>query len=39
MFAKAQASAFIGGVVDYGVMIFVTEVFHIHYTIGIASEV
>ncbi|WP_025079343.1 GtrA family protein [Porphyromonas macacae] len=36
MFAKAQASAFIGGVVDYGVMIFVTEVFHIHYTIGIA---
>lgn len=34
-FVKAQASAFIGGMVDYGTMIFVTEVFHVHYTIGI----
>jgi len=35
VFAKAQASAFIGGVTDYGVMIFFTEIFHIHYTISI----
>lgn len=35
-FAKAQVSAFVGGVVDYGVMVFFTEVFHIHYTISIA---
>jgi len=35
-FSKAQVSAFIGGVVDYVVMIFVTEHFHVHYTISIA---
>jgi putative flippase GtrA len=35
VFAKAQLSAFIGGVVDYFIMIFVTEVFGIHYTISI----
>jgi putative flippase GtrA len=35
-FSKAQISAFLGGVIDYGVTVFVTEVFHIHYTISIA---
>ena len=36
VFAKAQISAFIGGVTDYGIMVFITEVFHVHYTISIA---
>lgn len=35
-FIKAQFSALIGGGVDYLIMIFFTEVFHIHYTISIA---
>lgn len=35
-FTKAQLSAFIGGVTDYFIMIFVTEVFHVQYTISIA---
>ncbi|MGC3977015.1 MAG: GtrA family protein [Paludibacteraceae bacterium] len=35
-FAKAQVSAFVGGIVDYGIMVFLTEVFHIHYTVSIA---
>ena len=35
VFTKAQFSALIGGMVDYGIMIFVVEVFHIHYTLGI----
>jgi putative flippase GtrA len=35
VFGKAQLSAFIGGVVDYLLMIFFTEVFGIHYTISI----
>ncbi|RYE36899.1 MAG: GtrA family protein [Sphingobacteriaceae bacterium] len=34
-FAKAQASAFLGGVLDYIVMIACTELLHIHYTISI----
>lgn len=34
-FLKAQVSAFVGGAVDYSLMIFFTEVFHIHYTISI----
>jgi len=34
-FAKAQISAFIGGVTDYIVMIALTELLHIHYTISI----
>ncbi len=34
-FSKAQVSAFTGGMVDYGTMIFVTEVMHVHYTISI----
>lgn len=36
VFAKAQVSAFIGGVSDYAIMVFITEVFHVHYTISIA---
>ena len=36
VFSKAQLSAFIGGVTDYFIMIFLTEVFHVHYTISIA---
>ncbi len=36
VFLKAQLSAFIGGITDYSVMIFVTEVFKVHYTISIA---
>lgn len=35
VFTKAQFSALIGGVVDYGLMIFVAEAFHVHYTLGI----
>jgi len=35
-FVKAQVTAFIGGVTDYFIMVFVTEVFHVHYTISIA---
>jgi len=35
VFVKAQASAFIGGITDYCVMILFTELFHIHYTISI----
>lgn len=36
VFAKAQMSAFTGGLLDYSVMIFCTEILHIHYTISIA---
>lgn len=36
VFIKAQLSAFIGGMADYSVMIFITEVFNVHYTISIA---
>lgn len=36
VFAKAQVSAFIGGMSDYAIMVFFTEVFHVHYTISIA---
>lgn len=35
VFIKAQASAFVGGVVDYIVMIICTELFAIHYTLSI----
>jgi putative flippase GtrA len=34
-FAKAQLSAFIGGVFDYLIMIFITEVFGIFYSFSI----
>lgn len=37
IFSKAQFSAFIGGMVDYGVMVFLTEVFGIHYTLSIVA--
>jgi len=36
VFAKAQLSAFLGGLIDYGVMIFCTEVLGIYYPISIA---
>lgn len=36
VFLKAQASAFIGGISDYLIMVLCTEVFGIHYTISIA---
>jgi len=36
VFAKAQVSAFTGGMLDYVVMILCTELLHIHYTISIA---
>lgn len=36
IFLKAQISALIGGAVDYLIMVFLTEVFHVHYTISIA---
>jgi putative flippase GtrA len=35
VFIKAQASAFIGGLVDYSVMISLTELVHFHYTVSI----
>ena len=35
IFLKAQASAFIGGIVDYLIMIACTELLGIHYTISI----
>lgn len=36
IFLKAQISAMIGGVTDYFIMVFFTQVFHVHYTISIA---
>lgn len=36
VFAKAQFSAFAGGIIDYFVMLGCTELLHIHYTISIA---
>ena len=36
VFTKAQFSAFVGGITDYMIMIFFTEIFHIHYTLSIA---
>jgi len=36
VFVKAQVSAFVGGITDYAIMIFFTEVFHVHYTVSIA---
>ena len=35
VFFKAQVSAFVGGITDYLIMIFFTEVFQVHYTISI----
>ena len=36
-FSKAQVSAFIGGLIDYSVMIILTEIFNIHYTFSIMA--
>jgi len=36
VFAKAQVSSFVGGMVDYSVMILCTELFHIYYPFSIA---
>jgi len=36
IFFKAQVSAFMGGLIDYAVMIFFTEILYVHYTISIA---
>lgn len=36
VFGKAQVSALVGGSADYAIMVFITEVFHVHYTISIA---
>lgn len=36
VFIKAQISAFLGGVVDYLIMVFLTEIFNLHYIISIA---
>ena len=35
IFAKAQASALVGGLTDYFIMIALTELLFIHYTISI----
>ena len=35
-FSKAQVSAFVGGIVDFGVMLICVEIFQWHYIIGIA---
>lgn len=35
IFLKAQVSAFSGGVIDYGLMVLLSEVLHIHFTISI----
>lgn len=35
VFGKAQLSAFIGGLTDYGIMVFCTEVLGIHYSISV----
>jgi putative flippase GtrA len=35
VFVKAQISAFTGGIADYLLMIYFTEVFNLHYTISI----
>jgi putative flippase GtrA len=34
-FSKAQISAFVGGVIDYALMVFCYEFFHLHYVYGI----
>jgi len=35
VFLKAQVSAFSGGITDYGLMVLLTECFHIHFSISI----
>ncbi len=36
VFIKAQFSAFLGGAVDYFIMVLFTQIFNLHYTISIA---
>jgi putative flippase GtrA len=36
IFSKAQLSAFTGGLCDYGIMILLTELAGLHYTLSIA---
>jgi len=36
-FAKAQVSAFAGGIIDFLIMLIAVEYFHLHYVIGIAA--
>ncbi|MDR3132877.1 MAG: GtrA family protein [Prevotellaceae bacterium] len=36
IFFKTQLSAFTGGLCDYGIMIFLTEIAGLHYTLSIA---
>lgn len=36
VFARSQVAAFIGGLVDYGTMVLLTELFGIHYVYSIA---
>lgn len=35
VFMKAQLSSFIGGITDYGIMIALTELFHLFYPVSI----
>jgi len=37
VFAKAQVSSFAGGIVDYLIMISLTEFLHLHYTLSIVA--
>lgn len=34
-FLRAQVAAFLGGIIDYGLMILLTEVFQLHFTFSI----
>jgi len=36
-FTKSQVSAFVGGITDYFIMIFLTEVFGVHYIYSIIA--
>lgn len=35
IFLQAQVAAFLGGITDYGLMILLTEVFQLHFTVSI----
>lgn len=37
VFSKAQVAAFVGGLIDYVVMILLTEIFNIHYIFSIIA--
>lgn len=36
-FSKAQVAAFVGGLIDYGIMILLTEIFNIYYIFSIIA--